>query len=424
MLYKFKKNKFLKNSVLYTVGSMMTPLLGFIMLPVYTNYLSPSEYGVMTTVQTLVGMLQVFLLLSLHGAVTRFYYDYLEDLKQQKEYLGSIFLFVVFFSTLAASILLLFNQFIGAMLFNEIPTYPFYFYMIGLSWLSALFALPMALIRAQEKAGFFVTVNIAKAVLIMLLSIYLIVFKGLGAESALLSQLIVTALVVLFLFIKQSQYLKISLKVKHIKYSLLFSLPLLPHVASGWIIKSSDRIILEKFVALEELGVYALAAQVSMVLALFYQSVNNALVPRYTMLRKENKEKEAEKLLKIFLIVIISFGVLSIPIAMLGAYLLSSDAYNRAIWLIPFLIIAQIIKGLYYVPVAGLFYIKETKSIATSSSVAAVINLVINFLLIPIIGIYGAIISTVTAELIRIALIYRAKSTLKIGAQYSYANEG
>ncbi|MFD1037193.1 hypothetical protein ACFQ3N_01960 [Virgibacillus byunsanensis] len=77
MLKKFRNNLFLKYSILYTVGGMMTPMIGLIMLPIYTGYLTPAEYGIMT-VLTLVGMLQLFLLLSLHGAVTRFFYDFLD----------------------------------------------------------------------------------------------------------------------------------------------------------------------------------------------------------------------------------------------------------------------------------------------------------------------------------------------------------
>ncbi|WP_117168496.1 lipopolysaccharide biosynthesis protein [Paraliobacillus sediminis] len=408
MLSKLKKSKFFKNSILYTIGGMMTPIIGFIMLPIYTNYLVPAEYGIMTTIQSLVGMFQVFLLLSLHGAVTRFYYDYLDNEKKQKEYLGTIFTFVIIFSTVAAALLLLFNEQIGSILFGDIPIKPYYFYMVILSWVSAILALPLALLRAQEKAASFVIINIVKAFIIMLLSIYFIIERGLGAESALLSQVIVTGIVVVYLIIKQLKYLKISFNIKYINSSLIFSLPLLPHVASGWIIKSSDRIILEKFVSLDDIGIYALAAQISAILALFYTSINNALVPRYTKLRVDSKIREANRLLKIFSCIILFFGILSIPIAMVGATLLSSDAYNSAIWLIPLLIIGEMIKGFYFIPVAKLFYNKKTRLIASSSTVAAIVNIVVNFTFIPIVGIFGAIISTILAEITRMVLIYRA----------------
>lgn len=97
---------------------MMTSMISLILLPIYTNYLTPSEYGTMTIVQTLVGMLQLFLFLSLHGAVTRFYFDFLEDKEKQKEYMGSIFLFVLIFSSLISVIFFVANKQIGSVLFN------------------------------------------------------------------------------------------------------------------------------------------------------------------------------------------------------------------------------------------------------------------------------------------------------------------
>lgn len=378
------------------------------MLPIYTNYLNPSEYGIMTLVQTLMGMLQVFLLLSLHGAVTRFYYDFLDQPDLQKEYLGSIFLFVVLFSTGASIILLIFNDIFGGILFKNVPINPFYFYLVGLAWVNSLFALPMALLRAQEKAVFFVIINIVKAILIVGFASYFIIVKGLGAEGALMAQLMITFIIVIFLFFMQLGSVKFILNLVFVRQSLLFSLPLLPHIASGWIINSSDRVILEKFVGLGNVGIYSLSIQVSMVLSIFYSSVNNALVPRYTRLRQKGEESTANRLLKVFAYVVLAFGIVFIPIAMYTIKIFTSSQYHDAITIIPILIIGQIIGGLYFIPVAKLFYTKHTKAIAFSSTIAAIINLIVNIILIPLIGIMGAALSTIIAESLRFFFIYKA----------------
>lgn len=403
---KLFKSKFFKNSFLYTIGSMMTPLIGLIMLPIFTEYLSPTEYGIMTTVLSLMGVLQLFLLLSLHGAVSRFYYDFLNQPEKQRKYLGSIYTFVLMFSTVIAIFLLLFNDAIGSVFFKQIPIDPYYFYLVGLSWVNSLWSLPMALIRAQEKVVLFVLINIIKALFIMVTTMYLIIGKGLGAESALISQMIITFLIVLIVFGLQWKSLEFSLNFTYIKYSLLFSLPLVPHVASGWIISASDRVILEKFVDIADLGIYALAVQVSMVLTLFYSSINNALVPRYTILRNEGNEIEANRLLKIFSYIVIIFGLISVPVSMYAIKLFTSIEYHGAIKIIPLLLIGQVLTGFYFIPVAKLFYTKRTSAIAVSSTVAAIVNIVINISAIPFIGIYGAVISTIISEFLRFLLIY------------------
>jgi len=414
MFSKIKNNIFLKNSILYTFGSMMTPIIGFIMLPVYTNYLTPSEYGVMSTVQTVAGLIQLILLLALHGAVTRFYYDFLDQPEKQKEYIGTIYIFVVVFSSIISVILVVFSGPIGNIIFREIPIYPYFYYLVGLSWLSALFSLPLALLRAQEKAGAFVSINLIKSIFTVILTFYFLAYKGFGAESALLANIIVLVVVVSIVFINQLRYLTISFNIEYIKASLLFSLPLLPHVASGWIISSSDRIILEKFVTTEELGIYALAVQISAVLGMFYTSVNSAFIPRYTSLRKAGNEKSAQKLLKVFWYAVIFFGILSIPVAIYATKLLISVEYHKAIMIIPLLLIGQIFYGFYFIVVANLYFLKKTKSIATSSLMAAITNIVINLLLIPIIGLAGAVVSTIVAEIMRVIIIFRASKRMKI----------
>ncbi|MDE0582101.1 oligosaccharide flippase family protein [Planococcus sp. A6] len=408
-----KKSIFLRNSILYTVGSMLTPLIGFIMLPIYTNYLTPSEYGTLSTITTLVGMFQVFLLLSLHGAVTRFYFEYVENSKEQREYLGAIYLFVIIFSTTLSFLLITLKNQIGSLLFSIIPIDPYFILMVALSWSNALLALPFALIRAQERAGMFVLANFLITLSIMVLNVYIIVIKDLGIEKVLLSQFLITFIAVLILVSSQFKYLKFNLNYNFIKLSLLFSIPLLPHVASGWIIKSSDRVILEKFVSLTDIGVYAVAVQVSMVLIIFYQSINSALVPRYIKLMKDNQVLEAEKILKIFKIIIFCTGILAIPISMIATRLLVGEDFINAVWLLPALLIANMIKGIYYIPVAKLFYDSRTGAIATSSTIAAITNIVVNFSLIPYIGIIGAVISTLLSEIIRTILIYIASKQKK-----------
>ncbi len=391
---------------------MMTPMLGLVLLPIYMEFLSPAEYGIMTTVQTISGLLQLVLVLSLNGAITRFYYDYLDQLDKQRKYLGSIFTYVILFSTTISIVLLVFSKPIVDLLFKNIPTDPYYIYLIGLSWASAILSLPMALLRAQEKAGLFVLLSTLQMILIMAMTAYLIIVKGQGAEGALTAQFLITfaiALLAIFLVIKS---LKFTLAFTYVKDSLLFSIPLLPHVASLWIINSSDRMILEKFVDPTDLGIYSLAAQVSMVLGLFYSSVNNALVPRYTRLRIEGQLIRAKQLLKVLSFVVLICGVASIPIATYALPLFTSDEYLRSVQLIPLLLVGQIVTGFYFIPVAKLFYAKKTGAIAKSSSIAAITSILINLVLIPFIGLYGAAISAIISAMVRFGLIYRASNKI------------
>ncbi|TDM46082.1 hypothetical protein ETI06_12195 [Macrococcoides goetzii] len=403
---KIKNNIFLKNSLLYTIGAMATPMIGFILLPFYTQHLKPAEYGTLTTVQSLVGFLQLVLTLSLYGAISRFYYDYYKNIKLVKEYLSTIFTFTLIFSGVCSIILLVFSNQIGPFIFSKIPVHPYYTYTIILSFVTGVISLPLALIRAQEKALEFVIFNILKSILIMITTILLISKYNLGVQGALISQVSITIITTVLLLYRNRMFLHFNINKVYLKESILFSLPLLPHVTSSWAISSADRIILEKFVDVNEIGIYSIAVQISMVLSLFYSSLYKALVPRYAKLRLDNKKTESKKLIKQFSFIVMISGIISIPISILVAHYVLPSSYNGSLIYIPFMLIGQMIYGFYYVFVAKLFYHKKSGSIASSSLIAAILNIVICLITVPILGLTGAVFATIVAELIRVMLIY------------------
>ncbi|WP_144697796.1 lipopolysaccharide biosynthesis protein [Fictibacillus phosphorivorans] len=398
---KLLTNKFFVNSFWYTFATMLPPLTGIILLPVFTKYFTPGEYGIFTTVQSYVWILQLLMILSLHGAITRLYYDYKENSKEQKEYLGSVVMFTVVFAGLISALLLLLKPIVGPLLFKNIPIDPYYDILIYFALSSSLSLVPMAILRAQERAKSFVVINIIKSVIVMAVTSIAVIFMNKGPEAALFSFIIAgigTGLGYIGVLYKS---VRLSFKKEYIKQSLAFSIPLLPHVISGWAITASSRFILEKFVSLDELGRFSLAAQMAMVLGMLYTGVNNAFVPRYTRLMKDAKENEANKIMKYFQVGVIVLGVLAIIFSLLVIEWLLPPKYNGVSGILIFLLTAEIVRGFYFVVVARLFYIKNTKIVGISSVSAATVNVGVNLILIPIIGVWGAVVAAIAAELTR-----------------------
>lgn len=402
LLQKFKKESFFTTAILYTIGTMMTPAIGLILLPIYTKYLSPSEYGVMTTVQSFISILQLFMVLSLHGAVSRLYYDFMNNRSEQKKYVGSILLFVLFFASFISVFLFLFKPIIGAVLFKSISLNPFYLYMILQSFFTALSSIPMTLLRVQEKAWLFLFIIFIKNLFILVLTLYSIIGLNMGVEGPFLAAIVTQAFILVVYFFAIKKDFTLFFSHQYLKKSLQFSLPLLPHAVSGWFISASDRVILEKFVPLDAIGLYGLAAQMSLVLGMFYMSVNSAFGPRYTRLKKDQQHEPAKKLMKQFGIVILISGIMAISLSGIILSLLVTEEYYGAHAFTIALLVGQMIYGFNLLSFSHLFYLKKTKSIAKSSMSAAVINIIVNLILIPQIGVWGAVISTLIAESIRL----------------------
>ncbi|MCA1012704.1 lipopolysaccharide biosynthesis protein [Halobacillus halophilus] len=395
---------FLRDAALYTIATMLTPALGFILLPVFTSQLTSAEYGIMTTVQALVGILQLFMVLSLHGAVTRLYYDYKNHSQDRKRYLGTIVLFVILFSVFLSIVLMLSQPIISPVIFSSIPARPFYYYLVILSLLSALNSLPATILRVKERAVVYTAIHVIKSAVTLLLTLYLLFNTSLGPSSYLLAMAgsgIVTFVIFIWSIRKD---ISASWSWHYIKISLLFSLPLLPHVLSNWIITTSDRVILEKFISLEELGVFALAVQGAMVLRMVYMSVNSAFVPKYNDLLSSSKDAEARKLTHMFLILMIGCGVFSLALGQLFLSWVTTPDFEGASQYLWALIGAEMIFGLNYLLTARIAYQKMTGRLSISSSTAAILNIGFNFIFIPMVGIWGAIIATYIAEFARSVL--------------------
>ena len=141
---------------------------------------------------------------------------------------------------------------------------------------------------------------------------------------------------------------------------MIFSLPLLPHSLSSWIITTSDQIILEKYVSLENLAFYALAAQMSTILRILYMSVNGAFLPRYIRLKTEGKDEDGKKLVQYFSIIIVISGIITILLSKFILHLLVAEQYYATHNFLIVLLVGEIILGFNFIVVAKLFYNKKT----------------------------------------------------------------
>ena len=274
--------------------------------------------------------------------------------------------------------------------------------------------MPLALLRVQERAWNFFIISLLKSLFILILSLYMVIGLRMGPEGPLLAQIISLTIILFAFFFMLKKDLTLNFTWTYIKMSLIFSLPLLPHIQrSSWVITASDRIILEKYVSLEILGYYALAAQMSTLILLLYMSVNGAYLPRYIKLKTEGKEKSAKKLTQYFFIMIVISGIITILLSKFIVNLLVSEQYSSTYSFLIILLIGEMILGFNFLIVSRLFYNKKTSYISMSSLATALINIILNLLLIPVIGVWGAVITTllslVTMVLCNVIWVWRSK---------------
>ena len=173
---------------------------------------------------------------------------------------------------------------------------------------------------------------------------------------------------------------------KYVKFAVIFNIPLLPYYFSGYILSQADRIMIQKMVGLEATAIYGVAYNIGLMMTIVSNSVNSALTPwEYEMLRQNKPKRITEKFYVIMVLVFFALCAF-MAVAPEVIYILGGKKYFGAVIIIPavtssilFMLMSDIFTNIE-------FYFEETKRIAAASIGAAVVNMVLNYLLLPVFG--------------------------------------
>ncbi len=395
-------------SIIYGLGGVLPKAIGFFLIPLYTRYLTPADYGILALTTTISSILVILYEVGLSGAVTRFYYDYLDQPKEMRAYYGTVWVFLTAFSFALSLLLTWRGNEIFTLLFNEIEFYPYGLLTVWISFFTTASVIPLMLFRVREQAPYYVVMTVGRFLVMTLAIIYFVAILFQGAYGSLRGQLLAGMLFFApftYITIRNSS---ITLRKKMLAATLQFSLPLVPHQLSGWVLSVSDRILLERYVSLDQLGLYSLGYRMAMILDLLLLSINMAWAPYF--FRVASTEEDApHTIARIMTYFTVLMLVFSLPVALLSQDLIeimAAPAFWDAYMVVPVVVLAFIAHGFYFMLVNQLFYAKATRRLALYTLSAAVVNILLNILLMPRYGIMAAAWNTVIGYSLLTILVY------------------
>ena len=377
------------------------------MLPIYTRYLTPADYGILALTAIFSILFGILMTLQLHGAIARFYVEYKGD--DLKKFLGTISIAIFIISLFGTLLLLMIGPIVFGVLNYSVPFYPYIFIAILNTFLGTFAVAPLAILRIQEKPFLILLITILSTAIGVSLTLYFLVWLGRGVLGVLEATFCSSLLLNLLFFIPFTvKNIKFSFSLKNLKEALSFSLPLIPHGLSGYVFIYSDRLILERFVPLGPIGLYNLGDNISKVMWMGVNSFNNASVPYFMKLSKNNpNSKEIYSEIITVWAVLVAFAALGISLFSKEIIeIMTTPAFYDAYKVVPILVLAYVFRGLYCFPINGLFYAKKTKIIPIVTISAALTNVALNFLWIPKYGIIGAAWATAAAFGVTVVLAY------------------
>ena len=348
MLFSFRKSSLFKSSSVYTISSIINASIPFILLPILTRRLSPSDYGIVAMFQLLVSIIYPFIGINLEGAIARKYYDNLNT--DFSRYIGSCFVISIV-SFVIISIIFYANLKWLAHLVSLPENWMIFVLLTAFSQFSI--AVLLVLYQTSLKPIKYGIIQISQSVLNILLTLLFIIYYKKTWEGRLEAIFISTfffAILSIFLLIKSN---KINLRSEKANYlhALKFGLPLIPHAIGAMLFTSIDRFFLTKKFGLEQTGNYTVAYQIGAIVSIITVAFNNAFVPwLYENLKKNDFDLKVKivKFTYVYFFILITGAILLLVSFPLIVNLFINNKYNTVNSYSLFIVLGLVFQGMYF----------------------------------------------------------------------------
>lgn len=383
-----------RNTTIYALGDIIPRLFNFITFPVLTHYLTPAEYGIINYINTLNAFLLVFSVLSLNTYYLVFYYRQ-ENKTEQRKLLGNLTIFIVGITAAISILAYFFGYYLTDVFQNEIKFFPYIALGIATNFFNVFSVLPLATYRVEENPLPVTIINVIKSVLVMLLTILLVVKFNYKALGVLWATLVVTAIFAIWFIaitIKKSIF---CFNWKQIKSALAFSLPLVPGSIAYYLVSMSDRILIEKYVGLSELGIYGTASTLALLLNIISTGAYKAFEPYFFKIYgTENFIHQFKQVQNAFLLVLL-IGASGLALFSKEALILmASESFLSAYLYVPPLLIGVLSSSICLLFGTVLTAQSKTKTNSMISILGGCASVIANVILLPHIGILGACLTS------------------------------
>ncbi len=391
---KFKL--FIDNFLIYGVGGIINKLIPFFMLPIVTRLMPDSSYfGLSDLTNTLVAFGSAFAIMGMYDAAFRTFFDR-NDEQFQKSVCSTTLFFVLGTSSIVFFILVLFDNFITAFFFGS-SEYRILLYFAAVSILigstNSILTIPT---RVQNKRIVFLSVNFISSIISYSVSIFLLI-HGYYLTALPIAAVCSAVSTGVSFYILNKKWFKFSLfKFSLLKQMLVIALPMMPGFFIYWVLGSCDRIMIVHFIGEDAAGVYAAGAKLAAASQLIYMAFAGGWQYfAFSTMHEENQVKNNSLVFEY--LGIISFIATSFVCA------LSYDVisifyplnYQYGYIVVPYLFLAPLLLMLYQVIGNQFLVIKKTWPGVFIVFCGAIINLLCNYYLIPVLGIEGAGIATI-----------------------------
>ncbi|MNU76592.1 Polysaccharide biosynthesis protein [compost metagenome] len=412
--------KLLGQTAVYGLSSILGRTLNYLLVPLYTTVFvkHPEEYGVVSQLYAFVAFLMILLTFGMETTYFRFIQDS-ENKKQvfQNSFLTVVLLNVVFF----LGLLFLNHNIADTLLFNEHPEY--IILMGAIVVIDATSSLPLAKLRAEEKAKEFAIIQFSSIGVNILLNLILLYFfvdredPVKGVFYILMANLI-SSLVKPIMLRRDFMGIRLKLDIPLLRKMLVYAIPIVIAGFAGIINEVIDRIMLKQMLydpangftakmADAEIGIYSACYKLAMLVTILLQAYRYAAEPFFfNQMKNPDRNKLYVKLMNYF-VAIVCLVFLGVSLNLdIFKYFISNKTFWEGLYVVPVLLLANVFYGVYINQSIWYKLSNQTKYGAYISIMGAILTIAINYIFIPIYGFEASAWATLIVYAFQMVISY------------------
>jgi O-antigen/teichoic acid export membrane protein len=380
-----------RHSLIYGLGNVATKAVGFLMVPFYTHYLAPADYGTLEILDLSMSLFGMFLAMGMVSALLRCYAS-ADTEEQRRKTVSTAFLFVIGTGILAYIALLGFIRPASALIVGP-NTPPSYLLLAFTSFiLGYILNVPRTYLRAREASGSFVAVDTVSLGLMLALNIVFLVVLKTGLIGILLSSVIVAALQVILLSVWMLKHIPMRFSRPLLKKMLLFGFPLVFANMATFALNFSDRFFLQHLRSLEVVGIYAVGYKFAFMLNYllvqpFYIMWQSRM---YIIHQRPNHREVFGQMFVMYSLLLIYAGLALATLSPEIMRFMVDARFAGGREVIPVVALAYVFYGIGYYAQLGMFLMDKTGHVGAVGAGAAALNLALNYVLVSKFGMMGA----------------------------------
>jgi len=410
----------LKHASIYGIGTILSKAVGFMMIPLYTHHLSPSDYGVLELLDLTTTVAGIFIAMGIGAAIFRFYYYY-ENEQDKLQVISTSLVFVATVITLFLLIVLPLSGSISVLVFNSTEYKRYFMYMFISLSLSIIASVPEAFIMARQRSVLFTAISIGTLVVNLAMNIIVVAVLKWGVLGIVMVSAIARFLNTSFLIGITHKQLFYRPSYNKLKQMLAYGLPLIPARIGQFVIDFSDRYFINHYSTLTSVGIYSLGYKfgfmISFLLVQPFERIWQAKV--FEISSKKDSPVLFGRIFTYFCFVMV-YAVLSLSVMIpYVVTLIAPKSYWNASKLIPLIAFSYAVRGTGVFFQSGLLIKRKTNQIGFIMSMTAVVNVLANFILIRHYDLWGAAIASVLSSLMLSTLLFKM-SEMTIGIVYEW----